>query len=106
MWLLFTLLQIASALWWYYFSKFIEFFDTVSTACVYVYVLSVCTHYSRWTRTTNTISVHSHQRLYLLTGILYSAKEGQASHFLARLSPCIHVFPVVDRYQVGGWRTM
>jgi len=22
--------QIADALWWYYFSKFIEFFDTVS----------------------------------------------------------------------------
>lgn len=23
-------LQIAEALWWYYFSKFVEFFDTVS----------------------------------------------------------------------------
>lgn len=27
--------QIASALWWYYFSKFIEFFDTVSLVCIH-----------------------------------------------------------------------
>ena len=26
----FFLMQIAEALWWYYFSKFVEFFDTVS----------------------------------------------------------------------------
>ena len=26
--------QIAKALWWYYFSKFIEFFDTVSVVAI------------------------------------------------------------------------
>ena len=88
--------QIAKALWWYYFSKFIEFFDTVS------YLLSGFIMY----HLASVTIVYDYDNPLPNTGFLYPTQEEQPGVLPACLPSCLHVLPLVDWNQVGSWRPM